>query len=228
MEPFASHRRRILALAASAAIAGQAHALDASVEVQRGARAAQACVACHSFTPGQHLTGPSLGDVLGRKAGTAPGFGRYSPALQRSGIVWGPRELDTWLAKPSAYVPGNAMHFPGIPDSRVRADLIAYLEAVSRGKVTPPRRELPDLKEGEPGSRVTSIHACGDSYRVTTADGKTQAFWEFNLRFKTDGSAHGPRPGHPVIVPNGMQGDRASIVFSNIDEISPYVRRQCT
>ncbi len=28
-------------------------------DLERGARAARACMACHSLTPGQHLTGPS-------------------------------------------------------------------------------------------------------------------------------------------------------------------------
>ena len=227
MDSFSSHRR-MLALVALVAMAPRTHARDHAGDVQRGARAAQTCMACHSFTPGQHLTGPSLADILGRKAGTAQGFGRYSQALQRSGIVWDPRELDAWLANPAARVPGTSMSFPGIADDRIRADLIAYLEAISHGAATPPRRELPDLKKGEGGARVTAIHACGDGYRVATADGKTEAFWEFNLRFKTDGSASGPRPGHPVIVRNGMQGDRASVVFAKIEEISAFVRRQCT
>jgi hypothetical protein len=39
---------------------------------------------------------------------------------------------------------------------------------------------------------VASIRYCGDAYRVATADGKTHQWWEFNLRFKTDGSADGP------------------------------------
>jgi cytochrome c len=141
--------------------------------------------------------------------------------------VWDRRELDAWLANPAARVPGNAMSFSGIPDSRVRADVIAYLEAVAQGSITPPRRELPDLKKGDPGARVTAIRACGDTYRVTTADGQTEAFWEFNLRFKTDGSASGPAPGRPVLVASGMQGDRASVVFSRFEEIAAAVRREC-
>ena len=44
------------------------------------ARAARACMACHSFAPARHMTGPSLAGVWGRKAGTVDGFGRYSSA----------------------------------------------------------------------------------------------------------------------------------------------------
>lgn len=195
--------------------------------VQRGARAAQTCVACHSFTPGQHMTGPSLAGIWGRKAGAAQGFSRYSEALRHSGITWNAHELDAWLTNPAQRVPGNGMNFPGIADSRVRADLIAYLEAVSRGTLTPPGRELPDLKKGDPHARVTSIRACGDGYRVTTADGNTEVFWEFNLRFKTDSSSSGPAPGRPVLLASGMRGDRASVVFSRFEEITEFLRRQC-
>lgn len=220
-------RGALLATATAFVPALSTHAENTPGDVQRGARAAQACMACHSFTPGQHMTGPSLATVWGRKAGSAERFGRYSNALQRSGIIWTQRELDAWLANPAALVPGNTMRVPGIADGRMRADLVAYLEAVSRGTVTPPRRDLPDLKKASPDSRVTSIRACGDSYHVTTADGQAEVFWEFNLRFKTDGGPSGPAPGGPVLLASGMQGDRASVIFSRIEEIADFVRRQC-
>lgn len=212
----------ILSLAAAAGL----HAQPAG-DVQRGARAARACMACHSFAPGQHLTGPSLAGVVGRKAGTAEAFSRYSQALRHSGLVWNQRNLDTWLADPAALVPGNAMAVPGIKDSGTRADLIAYLEAVSRGTLAGARRDLLDLKKADPDTRVTRITACGDSYRVTTADKKTEVFWEFNLRFKTDGSSAGPAAGAPVLVGSGMQGDRASVVFSRFEDIPAFIRREC-
>lgn len=221
-------RIRLALLAACALSAAAAtHAQTATGDVQRGARAARACMACHSFAPGQHLTGPSLAGVWGRKAGTAAGFGRYSDALRHSGLVWDRRALDAWLTDPAALVPGNAMSFPGIQDSRTRADVIAWLQAVSSGTATAPQRKLPDLKKADPDARVTAIRACGDSYRVTTADGRTEVFWEFNLRFKTDGSPAGPAAGQPILIASGMQGDRASVVFSRYEEIADLVRRQC-
>ena len=70
---------------------------------------------------------------------------------------------------------------------------------------------VPNLKVLAPGDRVQAISYCGDTYRVTTGDGKTREFQERNLRFKTDlrsgwsgarisgppGSGHvrRPRPG---------------------------------
>src|SRR6266852_5904286 len=49
--------------------------------------------------------------------------------------------------------------------------------------------------------------------------GQTLKFWEFNLRFKSDSSSRGPRKGEPVLAGQGMQGDRAQIVFSSPAEI---------
>ncbi len=219
-----SCRRRIAALLTLLVIGASAHAAG---DPARGAQVAQACLACHSLSPGRNLTGPSLWKVVGRKAGTAEGFGRYSTALKTSGLRWDEQHLDAWIKDPAALVPGNAMGFAGIADARARSDLIAYLGAVAAGRTAPPDVGLPDLKQAPVPSRVTAIGQCGDAYRVSTGDGKTRTFWEFNLRFKTDGSADGPASGHPVIVGNGMRGDRAAVVFSHLEEIATFIKKQC-
>jgi cytochrome c len=51
---------------------------------------------------------------------------------------------------------------------------------------------------------VKSITHCGDTYKVSTADGKVREFWERNLRFKTDVSDEGPQTGAPALVGAGM------------------------
>jgi cytochrome c len=215
------------ALAALAAGLAPATFANAAGDIDRGARAARACMACHSFAAGRQMTGPSLAGVWERKAGTAEGFGRYSDALKHAGIVWNEKNLDAWLKNPAALVPGNTMAFAGIPHERTRADLLAYIEAVSKGRVTVASRGLANLKLADAADQVTAIRHCGDAYRVTTGDGKSATFWEFNLRFKTDGSPDGPPAGKPVIVGSGMQGDRAAIVFSRPEEISGFIRREC-
>jgi cytochrome c len=48
------------------------------------------------------------------------------------------------------------------------------------------RGSVPNLKKLAPDERKQKITRCGDTYQVTTADGTTRAFWERNLRFKTD------------------------------------------
>ena len=60
----------------------------------RGATVFQACAACHSATPGEHLTGPSLAKIWQRKAGTVEGFHRYSIAMKHANMVWTEVTLD--------------------------------------------------------------------------------------------------------------------------------------
>lgn len=221
------HSRRIFAglvIVTLLLFGGRVHAAG---DIECGARAARACMACHSFVPGRHMTGPSLAGVWGRKAGSAEGFARYSDALKASGVVWDSKSLDAWLKNPQALIPGNEMAFGGIADAAARADLLTYLQAASLGRVAVPDRRLPNLKLAEPAAQVTAIRYCGDTYRVTTSDRKSHLFWEFNLRFKTDGSASGPLAGKPVIAGSGMQGDRAAVIFSRPEEISAFIRKEC-
>jgi cytochrome c len=200
----------------------------------RGAAVFRLCAACHSVEPGVHLTGPSLAHVWASRAGTVEGFTRYSEALRRATVVWDAATLDRWLEDSRAVVPGNLMSFAGLKDAQQRADLVAFLKAVAAGQAPPtmgrgmmaaPAR--PDLKTLGAERRVKGIRHCGDGYHVTTEDGRTVPFWEFNLRFKTDSSPRGPARGRPVLMPAGMQGDRASIVFASPEEISRAVEAGC-
>ncbi len=203
----------------------------------RGATIFQACAACHSTTTGEHMTGPSLAKIWQRKAGTVDGFSRYSEAMKHVDLVWNEETLDRWLSNPEGLIPGTSMTFPGLRESKARQDVIGYLKAVSEGKAPAqpqtggmmmnmrPTKE--DLKKAPPQGQVIGITHCGDAYTVTTADGKINKVWEFNLRFKTDSSTLGPRPGKPVIVGAGMQGDRASIVFARPSEISEFIHSEC-
>src|SRR5205085_7425476 len=119
----------------------------------------------------------------------------------------------------------------GIPDAQARADIVAYLAAPAAeqaagkpgdmGGMMGGGDELPDLKTAGPENQVTTIRYCSDTYTVATADGQEEPFWEFNLRFKTDGSDRGPAPGKPVIVGTNMSGDRAAVVFAAPAEVSP-------
>jgi cytochrome c len=198
----------------------------------RGEQDFQACAACHSLTPNHNMTGPSLAGVIGRKAGTLASFQRYSPALKSSGVTWNEQTLDAWLAKPDAFIPGTSMTFDGIPKPGIRADIIAYLQQAMTPKEVQSGPAVgvpgdPDLKKVGPENRVLSITYCPDTYRVTTADGQRRDFWERNLRLKTDSSAIGPNKGEPAIFGAGMQGDRASVIFSTPEEISAFIKRQC-
>src|SRR5262249_46063872 len=91
-------------------------------DAAHGERVFRACAPCHSLEADRNMTGPSLADLWNRKAGTLPSFSRYSPALKSSEVIWDDKTLDAWLADPPHFVPGNTMTFPGIKDSRQRAD----------------------------------------------------------------------------------------------------------
>jgi cytochrome c oxidase assembly protein subunit 11 len=86
------------------------------------------CSACHAIE--SNKTGPMLGGVFGRKAGSAAGF-HYSPALQNAALVWSTNSLDRWLADPKAFVPGARMPVR-VLDAPSRRDLVAYLQQVSQ------------------------------------------------------------------------------------------------
>ncbi len=86
------------------------------------------CQACHTMQEGKHRQGPSLYGVIGRKAGTAEDFKRYSDAMKAHDVVWDEENLSTYLENPREALPGNRMIFVGLKDAQDRADLIAYLK----------------------------------------------------------------------------------------------------
>jgi cytochrome c2 len=92
----------------------------------------RACAPCHSLEPDRNMTGPSLANLWGHKAGSLPSFDRYSDALKSSGIIWDDRALDGWLTDPQRMVPDNEMPFEGINDALVRADLLAFLKDATK------------------------------------------------------------------------------------------------
>ncbi|MNM73414.1 Cytochrome c2 precursor [compost metagenome] len=93
-----------------------------------GEQAFAMCAACHGrdATAPQRM-GPNLHNLLGRKAGSNPGF-NYSPALKASGIIWDAKQLDAYLTAPSKLVPGTRMVI-AVPDPARRQALIEYLSA---------------------------------------------------------------------------------------------------
>jgi cytochrome c len=121
----------LLMVAAPAAADSDLDARLAAANLKRGQLLYMVCKACHDVEAGlPHKVGPNLHGMFGRKAGTAEGF-RYTDALLKSGIVWTPETMDTWLKQPGALVPGNGMAFAGIASDADRASLIAWLMASS-------------------------------------------------------------------------------------------------
>lgn len=83
------------------------------------------CRTCHSPREGDNRLGPSLGNIVGAKAGTQPGYPNYSAAMKSSGIVWDEQTLDRFIADPDAVIPNNNMKpFKGVTDPAVRKRII--------------------------------------------------------------------------------------------------------
>ncbi len=88
------------------------------------------CRTCHSVKEGDNRQGPSLHAIVGRKAGSSPGYAGYSQAIKNSNIVWDEQTLDAFIANPDAVVQGHNMRpYPGLPDAQERQEIVAYLKS---------------------------------------------------------------------------------------------------
>ena len=97
-----------------------------------GKKVFKKCKACHVVDAEKHKTGPHLVNIMGRAAGSADGYKKYSNAMKSSGIVWNEETLDGYLKKPKAYVKGTRMLFAGLRKKEDRANVIAYLKSYSK------------------------------------------------------------------------------------------------
>jgi cytochrome c len=86
------------------------------------------CQVCHTTQAGSNKIGPSLAGIVGRKAGSVPGF-NYTDANKNSGVTWDEKTLDTYLVDPKKFIPGTKMLFAGVKNDADRKALIEYLEA---------------------------------------------------------------------------------------------------
>ena len=74
---------------------------------------------------------------------------------------------------------------------------------------------------------VREVRHCRDEYRLTMANGDDRRYGELDLRFKTDTSSYGPERGKPVLLPAGMRGDRAQLIFSGPDDLKRFLVERC-
>ena len=112
--------------------------LLAQASPKAGERVSKKCAACHDLTQGgPNKIGPNLWGVVGRTAGTHPGF-KYSQAMHDFGGEWTYEHLDKFLTSPKGLVPGTAMGFAGLKKPKDRANLLAYLRTLSDNPVPLP------------------------------------------------------------------------------------------
>lgn len=111
--------------------AANALTMLAGADAAKGGKVFGKCKACHtSEKGGKNKVGPNLWDIVGRAKAGADGFA-YSDALKGKGGEWSFADLDAFLAKPKAYLPGTKMSFAGVSKPDQRADLLAFLRALS-------------------------------------------------------------------------------------------------
>jgi cytochrome c len=118
--------------APAAPVGPSLNTLLASANASQGSDfAQQACSACHSFTKGgAAMVGPDLYDIVGAPVAATPGYS-FSPALKKVGGNWDFAKLDDWLTNPQHLAPGTTMSYAGIPQPKMRANVIVYLRSLS-------------------------------------------------------------------------------------------------
>lgn len=101
---------------------------DFSPDPARGKALFLQCQTCHALDPGQNRIGPSLAGIVGRQAGSLPGYA-YSAANRNARFAWTEDKLFQFLEKPRHVMPGTKMVYAGLAKPQDRADLIAYLKS---------------------------------------------------------------------------------------------------
>ena len=91
---------------------------------------AERCSACHAIDSNKY--GPALGGLIGRWAGSAPGY-PYSQALKTANFVWSIDILDRWLTDPQKLASGTKMAVR-VLERTSRRDIISYLLRESGGR----------------------------------------------------------------------------------------------
>jgi cytochrome c len=116
-----------LALISVLSLVVSARVASADGDAAAGEVAFKVCRTCHQIgESARNFVGPELNGVVGRKAGTVPGY-NYSDANKNSGITWDEATLTKYLHSPREVVPGTKMAFPGLTRDSDIANVIAYL-----------------------------------------------------------------------------------------------------
>ncbi len=115
--------------AASSAASGLAARL-AAADPEAGRKVAKKCTSCHDLSDKKrNKVGPALWGVVGRAKASVEGYS-YSTAFKGLEGDWTYADLDAFLTKPKAFVPGTKMSFAGIKKPEDRANLLAYLRTI--------------------------------------------------------------------------------------------------
>ncbi len=109
-----------------------------SGDAAKGEKVFNKCKACHTAEEGgKHKIGPNLFGVIGRTAGTADGFTKYSDAMVAYGQTWTPELVVEYVENPSNFLKDKTgdtsakskMTFK-LRDDQDRVDVAAYLDSL--------------------------------------------------------------------------------------------------
>ena len=119
-----------IALASGAALLASFAAIGGTKDPTIVGRSAfeKRCTGCHALD--HEKTGPRLAGVVGREAGTVPGF-PYSDAVKKSVVVWNETVLDKWLTDPETVIPDTDMAFR-LDNPAERVAIIAFLKETGK------------------------------------------------------------------------------------------------
>ena len=122
-----------LIVASGPAFATEEEAVIDPALIEAGETVFKKCKSCHQVgEDAKHRTGPVLNGVVGRAAGAAEGFTKYSKALSgmaEDGLIWSEEDLALFLAKPRSYMKGTKMSFAGLKSDDDIAAVTAYLRS---------------------------------------------------------------------------------------------------
>jgi len=117
-------RRFVLIALLTLAGAGEVRAQDAAA----GEKVFGVCKTCRQIgETAKNSVGPVLNGVIGRKAGSVPGYS-YSAANKDSGITWAEATFREYIKDPKAKIPGTKMIYAGLKDEQKTNDLVAFLK----------------------------------------------------------------------------------------------------
>lgn len=105
-------------------------------QLERGQIIFKRCQACHTLGKGEiHKVGPNLHGLFGSVSGVKSDF-NYSKAMKAADVIWTDETLDTFLIRPSDFIPGNRMSFIGLKKEEDRSAVIAYMELKTNGNAS--------------------------------------------------------------------------------------------
>lgn len=106
--------------------------LLASANPDNGRQVAQRlCASCHTLNQGgNNGVGPNLWGIVGAPHARVAGFNYSAANRALADKPWGYEELNAFLLRPAAAMPGTRMAFAGIANAQQRADVIAFLRTL--------------------------------------------------------------------------------------------------